>query len=88
MTGVQTCALPIWPDVEADKRFYKALRENDYDTWRKRTTDDIEDAGQHELLNWYCLLGAMEALGRKVDRSTFIETYAFVSCAVFAYYHP
>lgn len=77
----------LWPDVEADKRLYNALVAGDYDTWRKVTTDAIEDSGQHELLNWFCLLGAMEALGRKPDRSTFIETYAFVSCAVFAYYN-
>ncbi len=47
----------------------------------------IEDSGHHELLNWFCLLGAMEELGRRTpDRSIFLETYAFVSCAVFAYY--
>jgi len=76
----------LWPDVDADKRLYTALQEGDYDTWRRRTSDEIEDSGQHELLNWYCLLGAMEELGRKPDRSDFVETYAFVSCAVFAYY--
>jgi len=79
----------LWPDVAADKRFYQALVEGDYDTWRRTTTDAIEDSGHHELLNWFCLLGAMEALGRrKPERSVFLETYAFVSCAVFAYYHP
>jgi hypothetical protein len=30
----------------------------------------------------------MEELGRKPDRSDFIETWAFVSPAVFAYYLP
>jgi len=78
----------LWPDVEADKRYYRALCEGDYDAWRRTTTDEIEDRGHHELLNWFCLAGAMEELGRKPDRSTFIETYAFVSCAVFAYYLP
>ena len=43
--------------------------------------------GQHEVLNWFCLLGAMEALGRKPDKATFIETWAFVSPVVFAYYN-
>ena len=47
----------------------------------------IEDAGQHEVLNWFCLAGAMEALGRKPDKATFIETWAFVSPVVFAYYN-
>ena len=40
------------------------------------------------ILGWFCLLGAMEELGRKPDRSDFIETWAFVSPAVFAYYLP
>ena len=30
--------------------------------------------------------GAMEQLGRVPDHSEFIESYAFVCCAVFAYY--
>jgi len=51
-------------------------------------TDQIEDSGQHEVLNWFCLLGAMEELGRTPDRSEFIETWAFVSPVVFAYYLP
>ena len=25
------------------------------------TTDQIEEASQHEVLNWFCLLGAMES---------------------------
>ena len=38
------------------------------------------------MLNWFCLLGAMEELGRKPAKATFIETWAFVSPVVFAYY--
>jgi hypothetical protein len=78
----------MWPDVDADRRLYEALLAGDYERWRRVTTDEIEDAGQHELLNWFCLMGAMEELGRKPDRANFIETYAFVSCAVFAFYEP
>ena len=59
-----------------------------YATWRRYTTDQIEDSGQHEVLNWFCLLGAMEELGRKPDRCDFIETWAFVSPVVFAHYLP
>ena len=78
----------LWPDVAADRHLYDALRQGDYATWRCYTTDEIEDSGQHEVLNWFCLLGAMEELGRKPDRSTFIETWAFVSPVVFAQYLP
>ena len=41
----------------------------------------------HEVLNWFCLLGAMEALGRKPDKAEFLECWAFVSPVVFAHYH-
>ena len=78
----------LWPDVAADRRLYEALDTGDYAAWRRYTTDEIEDSGQHEVLNWFCLLGAMEELGRKPDRSEFIETWAFVSPVVFAYYPP
>jgi Catalytic LigB subunit of aromatic ring-opening dioxygenase len=78
----------LWPDVAADRRLYDALEKGDYPTWHRYTTDQIEDSGQHEVLNWFCLLGAMEELGRKPDRATFIETWAFVSPVVFAHYLP
>ena len=69
----------LWPDVAADRRLYDALETGDYAQWHRYTTDQIEDSGQHEVLNWFCLLGAMEELGRKPDKATFIETWAFVS---------
>lgn len=77
----------LWPDVAADRALYEALERGDYPAWHRYTTDQIEDSGQHEVLNWFCLLGAMEALGRKPDKATFIETWAFVSPVVFAYYN-
>jgi hypothetical protein len=39
------------------------------------------------VLNWFCLLGAMEALGRKQDKAVFLENWAFVSPVVLAHYH-
>ena len=77
----------LWPDVAADRALYEALERGDYSAWHGYTTDQIEDSGQHEVLNWFCLLGAMEALGRKPDKATFIETWAFVSPVVFAHYN-
>ena len=77
----------LWPDVEADQRLYTALQEGDYDTWRRYTTAEIEDAGQFETLNWFCLMGAMEELGRKPDHSEYVRTYSFAAESVFAHYH-
>jgi hypothetical protein len=39
------------------------------------STTAIEEAGQQELLNWMCLAGAMEVLGRKPEILDYIETY-------------
>jgi hypothetical protein len=44
----------LWPDVAADRRLYEALEQGDYASWHCYTTDQIEDSGQHEVLNWFC----------------------------------
>jgi hypothetical protein len=77
----------LWPDVAADRKLYDALEAGEYAEWHRYTTDQIEESGQHEVLNWFCLLGAMEALGRKPDKAVFLENWAFVSPVVFAHYH-
>ena len=45
------------------------------------------ESGQHGALNWFCLLGAMEALGSKPDKAVFLENWASVSPVVLAHYH-
>ena len=77
----------LWPDVPADRALYDALETGDYAKWHAYKTDQIEESGQLEVLNWFCLLGAMEALGRKPDKAVFLENWAFVSPVVFAHYH-
>lgn len=77
----------LWPDVAADRALFGALETGDYAKWHQYKTDQIEESGQHEVLNWFCLLGAMEALGRKPDKAFFHENWAFVSPVVFAHYH-
>lgn len=74
------------PDTQSDRALYDALTANDFDTWRGRSTEDFEAAGQQELLNWCPLLGAMEALGAKLSWSSFVETHIFNSNKVFAVY--
>jgi hypothetical protein len=78
----------LWPDIDADRRMFSALRDGDYDVWRNRTTLETEQSGQQEILNWHCLMGAMEELGRKPDHSEFIESWALTANVVFAYYRP
>jgi len=78
----------LYPDIEADRRLYEALRVGDYETWRKTPLDSIEASGQQEMLNWYMLAGAMEELGRKPDECEFIETWSFNSNKCFAVFKP
>ncbi len=61
---------------------------NDFEAWRTTTRDAIEDAGEQEMLNWFALMGAMEALGTKLDWSEWIETDIYNSNKVFATYRP
>ena len=75
----------MFPDVEADRRYYEALKRGDWEFWRKTTLEEVEDRGHHELLNWFCLAGAMHELGRKgPDESVFLESWITNSDKVFA----
>jgi len=76
------------PDIESDRALYEALLSNDFDTWRATTLASIEEAGEQEMLNWFALAGAMEALGTELEWSDWIETDIFNSNKVFAAYRP
>lgn len=78
----------LWPDVASDRRFYDALEGGDYAAWHGVTVDQIEASGQQELLNWFCLVGAMEELGRTPDECTFVETHVLNSNKCFAVFKP
>ena len=60
--------------------------DRDYERWRSTSLQQVEDAGQQEVLNWWALLGAMEALDAKLEWSQFVETGIFNSNKVFAIY--
>jgi hypothetical protein len=78
----------LFPDVESDRQLYAALSEGDWEPWRQTTIEEAEDRGHHELLNWYCLAGAMAELGRKPDYSVFLESWITNSDKVFAAFRP
>jgi hypothetical protein len=78
----------LWPDVESDRHLYDALVRGDADVWRNAKLSDIEFSGQHELLNWFCLFGAMTELGQRVAWSQFTETYVYNSDKVAAVFAP
>lgn len=78
----------MYPDVESDVRYYEALRDGDWDTWKNTTLSEAEDRGHHELLNWFCLAGAMAELDRKPDEAVFLESWISNSDKVFAVFRP
>ena len=78
----------MYPDVESDRRYFEAFRTGDWETWRNTTLPEAEDRGHHELLNWFCLAGAMAELNRKPDDAVFLESWISNSNKVFAVFAP
>ncbi|MEZ5262363.1 MAG: hypothetical protein R2755_11450 [Acidimicrobiales bacterium] len=73
------------PDTEADRRLYEALCTGDLATWEQTSLAAVERAGQQEVLNWFCLVGAARELGgRPPAWATCVETQVFNSNKVFA----
>src|SRR5579862_387782 len=67
----------LYPDIESDRARLNELQKNDLRKWRELSGDQLRDAGQHEMLNWICLVGAME--GRRADLLAYGESYIFNS---------
>lgn len=65
----------LYPDLEADRVRFEELRSADYTAWRDLPLSALEDSGQHELLNWYPMVGAMHALGQKPSYCKLLESY-------------
>jgi hypothetical protein len=72
------------PDTAADERLYDAFVRGDDAAWTTVTGKEIVDAGQHEMLNWFCLFGAMHELGLPLTWSTLVTTDVFNSNKCFA----
>jgi len=78
----------IYPDVEADRRRYQDLKAANYSAFRDLRLAEVEDCGQHELLNWIPLIGAMHELGQKPAVCDFIESFVMNSCKCIALFPP
>ena len=76
----------LWPDVDTDRKRMAELGEGRQDDWRDLTAEELIDAGQHEMLNWICLAGAMN--GRKADILAYAEAYIFNSSKCVALFPP
>ena len=78
----------LWPDIESDRARFEELSNGNYAAWADVSTAMIEEAGQQELLNWACLLGAMRELGRKPEILDYLETYVLNSNKCMAIFRP
>jgi hypothetical protein len=67
----------LYPDVEADRQRLGDLQRSSLRAWRDLDPAQIRESGQHEILNWVCLAGAME--GRECTVLAYGETYLFNS---------
>jgi hypothetical protein len=69
----------LYPDVETDRVRFADLKAGNYAAWRDLPLAALEEAGQHELLNWYPVIGAMEALGQKPSYAALYESWTMNS---------
>jgi hypothetical protein len=75
----------LWPDVDRDRAHLEQLRSGRFSAWRDLDWQQLRRSGQHEMLNWICLVGAME--GRQAEILAWAETYIFNSCKCVALFH-
>jgi hypothetical protein len=78
----------LYPDVASDRARLDELASGNFGRWRNLETEQIEDAGQQEFLNWVCLAGAMTALGRRAEIVDYVESWLFNSDKCFALFRP
>jgi hypothetical protein len=76
----------MMPDHAADRAMFAALQQGDFSSWCAKSLDDVEASGQHEMLNWYCLAGAMAELKRRPEHAVLLESYVANSNKVMAIY--
>ncbi len=75
------------PETESDMKFYRALRERDWNVFRDAELDALVNAGQQEVLNWCALAGALDRTEASVDYLTMVESKIFNSNKCFLVAH-
>ncbi|SRR5579884_653435 len=78
----------LTPDIAGDRALYDLLARGELAAWRDVPLSRIEESGQQEVLNWFCLMGAMHELGCRLAWSDFVETHIFNSDKVTAIFEP
>jgi hypothetical protein len=78
----------FYPDIPSDRQRHAELAAGDYLAWRSLTLAALRDAGQHELLNWCPMVGAMHALGQKPAWCELLESWLMNSSKCLAVIPP
>ena len=61
--------------MESDRARFAELASGDYAAWRTLDLASLESGGQHELVNWSPMVGAMAELGQKPDFCVLLESW-------------
>jgi hypothetical protein len=64
------------------------LAAGNYASWRELSIETLRNSGQHELLNWYPLAGAMHALGQTPTYCELLESHLMNSSKCIAIIPP
>jgi hypothetical protein len=81
-------AYHLHPAMESDRAYFSGMCSGDYTAWHSTELADLERRGQQEMLNWFCLIGGMEYLGRRASWAQLAETWVFNSNKCFAVFAP
>ena len=65
----------LYPDLDADLARFAELEAGNYLAWRDLQLSALEDSGQHELVNWCPMIGAMEEAGQKPEYCEFLQSF-------------
>jgi hypothetical protein len=78
----------LYPDVAADRARLADLETGRFAQWDQIDVQQMDESGQHEMLNWVCLAGAMAELGQPAEIVDYVESYVFNSSKCFALFRP
>ncbi|MDT7569700.1 MAG: hypothetical protein QOC67_5709 [Pseudonocardiales bacterium] len=76
----------LLPDTARDRELFQLLAGDKPSAWRDITLAEVERSGQHEMLNWFCLAGAVDRLGVRPQWLELTESDLFTSNKVFGVY--
>jgi len=78
----------LYPDRGADRALYDAIRSGNFQFWRNYSALQIEESGQQEVLNWMCLVGALNEMNRVPAEAGLVDTWIFNSSKCFVIAPP